>query len=137
MNIIKDIKQLAVDGNVVSVAIGVVLGNALSTVATSFMANIIVPILMVFYAACFGDHTFTISFSMFGSPTNTIMYGAFLKSLFDLIISACAILFVIKHVNAVMNSFDPVIKLCPFCCAKIPVKAVKCQQCSSELPKAE
>lgn len=135
MSIIKDIKQLAVDGNVVSVAIGVILGNALCNAISSLMTNIFVPIFIALFSPIVSGHDYTMSVTFFGSVPSIIQYGAFLKTLFDLIISAATILFVIKHINAIMHGFDPVIKLCPYCCAKIPVKAVKCQQCSSDLPK--
>jgi large conductance mechanosensitive channel len=137
MSIVKDIKQLAVDGNVVSVAIGVILGNALCNVISSLMTNILVPVFLSLFSPLVSGHDYTISMTFLGSSPSVIQYGAFLKTVFDLIISAATILFVIKHINAIMHSFDPVIKLCPFCCAKLPVKATKCQQCSSVLPSPE
>lgn len=136
MSVLREIKWLAVEGNVVAVAIGVVLGNALCNVTTSLMANIFVPIFVAIWTHYFGVDTLKASFDFLGTPL-VFQYGAFLKSIFDMILTAFAVFLVVKYIYAIMHSFDPVIKLCPFCYAKIPVKATKCQQCSSVLPSPE
>lgn len=132
MSILREIKLLAVEGNVVAVAIGVLLGNALCNVTTSLMTNMIVPIFAAVWTHYFGSDALKTTFDFIGTPL-VIQYGAFLKSLFDLIITALAIFFVIRYTHAIMHSFDPVIKLCQYCCGKNPIKAIRCQHCASDL----
>jgi large conductance mechanosensitive channel len=128
-------KKFLVRGNVVDLAVAVVIGVAFGTVITSFVNNILTPLI----AAIAGKPDFSaLSFTINGSK---ILYGTFLNALISFVLIAIAVYFFIV---VPMNTFlarlkrgeippDPTTKKCPECLSEIPIQARRCAFCTSSL----
>jgi large conductance mechanosensitive channel len=135
--VVKDFKQFLLRGNVVDLAVGIVIGVAFGAVVTGFVADIITPII----AAIFGSHdfsalTFTIHKSQF-------LYGDFINKLISFVtIAAAVFFFVVRPVNALMARrrteppVDELTRKCPECLSEIPTEARRCAFCTAELTGA-
>jgi large conductance mechanosensitive channel len=131
----KGFKQFLLRGNVVDLAVGVVIGAAFGTVVASFVKDILTP----FIAAIVKQPDFsTMMFEVNGSK---IMYGSFLNALIAFLLVATAVYyFVVLPVNALMARArkepvpaDPTTKKCPECLSEIPIDARRCAHCTSPL----
>jgi len=128
-------KKFLFRGNVVDLAVAVVIGAAFGAVVTSFVGNILTPLI----AAIAGKPDFSaFSFTINGSK---ILYGTFLNALISFVLVAIAVYFFIV---VPMNTFlarlkrgelppDPTTKKCPECLSEIPLQARKCAFCTSSL----
>ncbi|MDR1800764.1 MAG: large conductance mechanosensitive channel protein MscL [Lachnospiraceae bacterium] len=120
-------------GNVVNLAVGVIIGAAFQKVITSLTDNVISPVLGLLAGANFDS----LSVTFLGV---TLTYGAFLTSLVDFILMAFVIFLIVKFMNYILtigkkdDEAQPETKECPYCLSQINVKAVKCPNCTSELP---
>jgi large conductance mechanosensitive channel len=131
---LKEYKQFVLRGNVVDLAVAVVIGVAFGAVITSLVTNIITPII----AAIFGQPDFSgLSFTLNGSE---ILYGAFLNSVIGFLIIVTAIFFlVVKPINAMMSRMrteptpDPLTGKCPFCLSEVQIGATRCPFCTQEI----
>jgi large conductance mechanosensitive channel len=134
---LREFKQFLLRGNLVDLAVAVVVGVAFGAVVTSFVGNIITPLIAAIIGKPdFSNLTFTINHS-------TFRYGAFINSLISFVVIATVVFFlVIKPVNAFMRrsgmapSSDPKMKDCPECLTEIPEKARRCPHCTSSLLEA-
>ena len=100
MNIIKEFKEFAVKGNVVDMAVGIVIGAAFGKIVSSFVANIITPPIGVLVGGVqFSKLQIILTNTIDGKPI-TMKYGLFLQSVFDFIIVAFAIFMVVKGMNS-------------------------------------
>ena len=133
----KDFRAFLLRGNVVDLAVGVVIGVAFAALVTSFVGDLITPILAaIFGEPDFSDLTFTINDSEF-------RYGAFLNALIAFVlIAAVLFFFVVKPVNALMarRKTEPDVETttrgCPECLSEIPVGARRCAFCTAEVAPA-
>ena len=133
----KDFKEFLLRGNLVEVAIGIVLGLAFAAVVAAFVADLITPLL----AAIGGNPNFdSLSFTINGSH---FRYGHFINTLLTFLIVAAVIFFlVVKPVNALMARrrteapVDEQTRPCPECRSEIPVLARRCAFCTSEVAPA-
>jgi large conductance mechanosensitive channel len=129
-----EFKQFILRGNVIDLAVAVVIGAAFGAIVTSLVTNIITPLI----AAIFGQPDFSgLSFTLNGSE---ILYGAFLNSVIGFLIIATVIFFaVVKPMNAVMTRMrteptpDPLTGKCPFCLSEVQVGATRCPFCTQEI----
>ncbi len=133
--LLTDFKQFLLRGNVVDLAVAVVIGTAFTAVVKALVADIITPIV----AAIFGKPNFaTLSFTINGSHFN---YGDFLNNVLTFVTIAAAVFFiVVAPINALMSrraKEDPATKECPECTSAIPVNAKRCPLCTSQLVTAE
>jgi large conductance mechanosensitive channel len=135
---IKGFRDFILRGNVVDLAVAVVIGAAFGAVVTSFVDNIITPII----AAIFGKPDFAgLVFTINGSK---FQYGLFINAVVSFLLIAAAIYFVVVVPMNRMNELrargkapeDPATKQCPECLSEIPVAAKKCAFCTSEQPTA-
>lgn len=117
---IEEFKAFALRGNVMDMAIGVIIGGAFTSIVTSLTENLINPIL--------------------GGAE--LRYGAFITSIINFLIMAFVLFCLLKTVNKLTAlgkkpeaPAEPTTKVCPFCCSEIPIKAVKCAHCGSDQPK--
>lgn len=127
---LKEFKAFVLRGNVVDLAIAVVIGAAFGAVVTAFVKDIITPLIGIPGKADFANLTFTINGSVF-------RYGDFINVVIAFIsIAAAVFFFVVKPVNH-MRGVDPDadndMRECPECLTSIPVAASRCSACTSEV----
>lgn len=138
MSIIKEFKTFALRGNMVDLAIGVVIGAAFGKVVSSLVNDIIMPpIGYLLGGVNFADLAFTIREKTATVPAVQIKYGAFINSIIDFLIVALVIFAVIKVMNR-LSLHGPVVdepttKECPECKMSIPITAKRCGHCTVPL----
>ena len=130
-----EFKEFISKGNVMNLAVGVIIGGAFSAIVTSFIDNIINPLI-----SCIGGKDVQGKIHLIGD--NYIDYGAFISAIINFIIMAFIIFLLVKAVNKAMSvgkKEEEVIeevttKTCPFCKSEIAIDAVKCPHCTSDIP---
>ena len=133
---IQEFKDFAMKGNVVDMAIGVVIGGAFGNIVTSIVNDIFTPLI----AYVFGDVDFThLAIHLRGEGENavTLNYGNFIQVVLNFIIIALCLFAVVKAMNK-MRKPAPAPKaarVCPFCKSEIADDATRCPHCTSELAK--
>lgn len=131
-NFFKEFTTFALRGNVMDLAVAVVIGAAFQGIVTSLTKDIISPILGLFARTDLSAFTLDIL-------NVQIRYGAFLTAVINFVIMAFAIFFMIKVVNQVASlkktkkEVEAKTKICPYCCTEIPVKAQRCPNCTTSL----
>jgi large conductance mechanosensitive channel len=141
---LKEFKDFALKGNVLDMAIGVIIGGAFGKIISSLVSDVLMPpigLLMgkVDFSSLFINLSGTPQPSLTaakaaGAPT--INYGVFLQATFDFIIIAFVIFMVVKQVNRLKKpepTAAPATKDCPQCLSTIPIKATKCAHCTSNV----
>lgn len=149
---LKEFKEFALKGNIMDMAIGVIIGGAFQKIVSSLVNDIIMPLIAIFTGKMdFSDLTFTIGNSQ-------IKYGSFITTIVDFLIIAFSIFIAIRSINKLndktkenmekiskKNKFlkrknikkepktEPTIKVCPYCFSEINIKATKCPNCTSDL----
>jgi large conductance mechanosensitive channel len=133
---LKDFKAFILRGNVVDLAVAVVIGAAFGTVVTSFVANLLTPLISIPGKADFSSLRFTVNGSVF-------KYGDFLNELIAFVFIAAAVFFfVIKPINALAarrkkgQEAEPGTRDCPECLSEIPELARRCAFCTAEVQPA-
>ena len=131
---LKEFKAFLLRGNVVDLAVAVVIGIALGAVIAALVADIITPLI----AAIFGSHDF--SALTFTINNSTFLYGAFINAVVAFVLVAAAIFFVVvKPMNALNARRAPVeatTRPCPECLSEIPLAARRCAFCTAEVGAA-
>ena len=130
----KDFKEFLLRGNLVELAVAVVIGVAFGALVTSFVENLVTPLLAAIGGEPdFSALTFTINDSVF-------RYGAFFNALISFLVIAAVIYFlVVKPVNALMERakteppVDETVRDCPECLSSIPAGARRCMFCTTEV----
>lgn len=143
----KEFKDFAMRGNVMDMAIGIIIGAAFGKIVSSFVNDVLMPPL----GLLLGDSDFTNKFITLKGGTFatidaakeagavTLNYGLFVNTVIDFLIIAFAIFIVVKQINRLKKQPEappPNTKECPFCLSAVPIKASRCGHCTSEL-KAE
>jgi large conductance mechanosensitive channel len=131
MSLLTDFKKFLLRGNVIDLAVAVVLGVAFSAVVAALVRDLLTPLI----ATIFGKHDFSaLAFTINGS---TFRYGDFINYLIAfLTVAAAMFFFVVLPVNRLMAhraEEDPDSKSCPECTTAIPIKARRCPQCTAQL----
>jgi large conductance mechanosensitive channel len=134
LSLLNDFKRFLFRGNVIDLAIAVVIGAAFGAVVKALVADLLTPIIaLIFGKPDFGALTFTINSSEF-------RYGDFLNNIFTFVsVAAAVFFFVITPVNRLMArraQEDPDTKECPECTSAIPTKARRCPACTTQLAGA-
>ena len=140
----KEFKEFAVKGNVMDMAVGIILGAAFGKIVSSFVADVIMPpIGMVLGKMDFSELFINLSAKPVASLAEAkaagvpvIKYGMFINTIIDFVIIAFAIFLVIQQLNRLKKAPQPAppnTKDCPFCLSAIPIKATRCPQCTSEV----
>lgn len=129
----KEFKEFAMKGNVVDLAIGVVIGAAFGKIVTSLVSDIIMPLV----GLLLGKVDFSNLFIPLPSGA-TLKYGNFINNIIDFLIVAFAIFFVIRQLSRFNKkkeavSAAPTTKMCQYCCTDIPIEATRCPHCTSQL----
>ncbi len=141
---LKEFKQFAMRGNMIDLAVGVVLGAAFGGVVSSLVRDIITPPL----GKILGGVDFSDLFLVLGSASYpslkvardagaaTLNYGLFLNAVINFLLIAVALFFVVKAVNALHRAPPPAApteKDCPHCASRISLRATRCPHCTSAL----
>ena len=147
---LKEFKEFAMKGNMLDMAVGIVIGAAFGLIITSLVADVIMPPI----GLLLGGIDFSSIFSVlkegkvagpYATPAAakaagavTINWGIFINTIINFLIVAFAIFLLVKGVNKMRREkvADPTTKECPYCLSAIPLKATRCPQCTSELKAA-
>jgi large conductance mechanosensitive channel len=141
---IKEFKEFVVKGNVLDMAVGIIIGASFGKVVTSFVNDVMMPpIGLLLGKVDFSNLFINMSGKSFESLADakkagaaTLNYGLFLNTTIDFLIVGFAIFILVRQVNRLKRQTPaaaPVTRDCPFCFTDIPVKATRCPHCTSTL----
>ena len=130
---LEEFKAFAMRGNVLDMAVGVVVGGAFTAIVTALVDDIINPVIGLFFKMDFSD----VVINLGGS---SIKIGDFVNNVINFLIVAFVLFVVIKAINALHKKpaepaapAAPTTKACPYCQTEIPIKAVRCPHCTTKL----
>jgi large conductance mechanosensitive channel len=142
---LKDFKEFALRGNVIDLAIGVIIGSAFGKIISSLVNDILMPpigLLLnnVDFSNLFiglGKTKYATLADAQAAGAATINYGLFLNNVIDFIIVALVVFLLIRQINRLTKKPAPVVepttRECPYCITQVSVKATRCPNCTSEL----
>ena len=137
MSIAKEFKEFAMRGNVVDMAVGIVIGGAFGKIVSSMVSDVIMPpIGLILGNVDFSSLSITLREKTTDAAAVTIKYGLFINTVLDFVIVAFAIFMVIKQMNRLKKKEAPAevtTKECPKCFSTIALKASRCPNCTSEI----
>ena len=140
----KEFKEFVMKGNVLDMAVGIIIGVAFGKIITSFVSDILMPPLGLLLGKMDFSNMF-INLSGQSYPTiaaakaagaATLNYGIFINTIIDFLIVASAIFLLVRQVNKMKRApatAAPTTKDCPFCASAIPIPAKRCPHCTSQL----
>jgi large conductance mechanosensitive channel len=142
----KEFKEFAMKGNVVDLAIGIIIGGAFGAIVSSLVNDIIMPIIgRILGSLNFSDLFINLTPDKAATSLKvakdlgaaTVNYGVFINTIINFLIIALVLFFLIKAMNAMRKPAAapaaPDTKECPYCMTKVPKKATRCPACTSEL----
>jgi large conductance mechanosensitive channel len=140
----KEFKEFAMKGNVLDMAVGIIIGAAFGKIISSIVSDILMPPLgLLLGKVDFSSLFINISGQSYATLAEaqkanaaTINYGLFINSIINFVIVAFAIFLLVKQVNRVKKepaAAAPATKDCPFCASAIPIPAKRCPHCTSQL----
>ena len=143
----KEFKEFVMRGNVMDLAIGIIIGAAFGKIITSFVSDILMPpIGLLFGKVDFGNLYVNLSGGHYDTlkaakeaGAATINYGLFLGTVIDFLIVGFVIFLMIRQINRMKRKQDepaPATRECAFCLSSISIKATRCPQCTSDLKTA-
>ena len=153
----KEFKEFAIKGNMIDMAIGVIIGGAFTALVGAFTANIVNPLLALIPGVNSLDEALKIVLKeavvedgAVVSEEVAIKFGAFLSAIITFLILALIIFLLVKSINKMRKAEEerkkvaeppaepaaPTTKICPFCKSEIAIDATRCPHCTSELPSA-
>jgi large conductance mechanosensitive channel len=128
---LKEFKEFAIRGNVVDLAVAVIIGGAFGKIITSLVNDIIMPVIGIFMG---GVDFASLAITVGGAE---IKYGSFIQNIVDFVIVAFVIFLLVRAINRMRAPAPapaaPTTKECPRCFTNIPIKATRCPNCTSEL----
>lgn len=144
---LKEFKEFALRGNVIDMAVGIIIGAAFGKIVSSLVSDVIMPpIGKLMGGVDFGELYFNLSGGEYASRTAateagavTMNYGVFLNTVIDFLIVAFVIFFVIRQMNKLKRKEEapaPTTKNCSRCLMEVPLKATRCAHCTSDLAAA-
>ncbi len=149
----KEFKEFALRGNVVDMAVGIIIGAAFGNIVSSLVADVIMPPIGLLLGKVDFSNLFIVLKGGAVPPPYpslaaakaagavTLNVGVFVNAIINFLIVALAIFMVVKSMNVVRSRQEapppaPTTKECPFCLSRIPLKATRCPHCTSELKSA-
>jgi large conductance mechanosensitive channel len=143
---LKEFKAFAMRGNVLDMAVGIIIGAAFGKIITSFVNDILMPpIGLLLGKVDFSSLFINISGQTYATLAEakkagaaTLNYGLFLNTVLDFLIVAFAIFLLIRQVNKLQRQpepapVEPTTKDCPYCLSAVPLKALRCGHCTSQI----
>ena len=137
--IVAEFKKFIMRGNVMDMAVGVIIGGAFTTISKSLNEDIISPILAIFGGVDFSHLKLVMGT---GETPPTLAYGNFITAVINFLITAFVVFILIKVLNVVTDKLtpkkeekpvEPTTKKCPYCISEIPIEATRCPHCTSEV----
>ena len=141
---LKEFKEFVMRGNVLDLAVAVIIGGAFGKIITSFVNDILMPpIGLLLGGVDFSNLFISLNGQSYPSLADaiaagvpTLNYGIFINTVIDFLIVAFVIFFVVRTANRMKKpapAAAPITKECPFCFTSIPLKATRCPNCTSQL----
>lgn len=140
-------------GSVIDLAVGVIIGSAFTAIVTSLVNDIIMPLISLVTGGISFENWFICldggSYATLAEATeagaSVLAYGSFINAIINFILIALVIFMMVRSINRIHTKLEkekpaeeaPTTKECPFCFSQIPIKAVKCSCCTSDLPTEE
>lgn len=139
---IAEFKKFIMRGNVMDMAVGVIVGGAFTTIVNSLNQDILTPILAIFGGTDFSYLTLTLGS---GENAPVLNYGSFITAVINFLITALVIFLLIKLINKIGDKLShkenkpaaPTTKKCPFCKSEIAIEATRCPHCTSMLEETK
>lgn len=141
-NFVSEFKKFAMRGNVIDMAVGIIIGAAFGKIVDSLVKDVLMPpIGLLLGKVDFSDLKLVLTS---GENPVSINYGLFINALISFLIVAFAVFILIKAINKLQEKMvkeeakeqaaaEPTTKTCPYCCSEIPLKACRCPHCTSEI----
>jgi len=148
----KEFKEFALKGNVIDMAVGIIIGASFGTIVNSLVTDVIMPPIGMVLGKVDFSNLFVVlqegkTLGPYASPAAakaagavTLNYGIFLNSVISFLIVAFAVFILVRSINRLRRLEEtappaeaPAVKECPFCLSVVPLKAVRCGHCTSEL----
>ena len=127
---LKEFKEFAMRGNVLDLAVAVIIGGAFGKIITSLVADVLMPLIgLVLGGINFSELAFTVGEAV-------VKWGAFVQSILDFVIVAFVIFMIVRAMNRMQKPAPvaaPTTKECPYCFSTISLKATRCPNCTSQL----
>ena len=130
---LKEFRDFAMRGNVMDLAVAVIIGGAFGKIIASLVNDILMPLIgLLLGGISFADLSFTVKESV-------VMYGSFIQAIVDFILVAFVIFMLVRTMNNMKNKetapapAEPTTKECPHCFTTISIKATRCPNCTSQL----
>jgi large conductance mechanosensitive channel len=149
---LKEFKEFAMRGNVVDMAVGIIIGAAFGTIVKSLVSDVIMPPIGLLLGNVNFENLFIVlKQGMIAAPyaslaeaqeagAVTVNYGTFINTIISFIIVAFAVFLLIRNINKLKREkkapAEPTTKECPYCFSNIPIKATRCPNCTSQLAGA-
>ena len=136
---INEFKKFIMRGNVMDMAVGVIVGGAFTAIVTSLNQDILTPILGIFGGTDFSNLKITLGL---GENAPILCYGNFITAVLNFLITAFVIFCLVKAINTISEKLTPkheeeeaapTTKICPYCKSEIDIEAVRCPHCTSIL----
>jgi large conductance mechanosensitive channel len=150
---LKEFKEFAMRGNVVDMAVGIIIGAAFGTIVKSLVADVLMPPIGMLMGGVDFSNFFVVLSA--GDPAGpyaalidaqaagavTINYGMFINTIISFLIVAFAVFLVIRGINRLKREeeappAEPTTKECPYCLSEVPINATRCSSCTSQLEAA-
>lgn len=146
----KDFKEFAMKGNVIDLAVGVIIGGAFQKIVSSLVSDVVMPLIgLITGGISFADkffvfgledgETFATAQAAIDAGKNVLTYGNFIDAVLNFIIMAFVIFLFIKGISKLKRApkeepaAEPTTKVCPFCKSEIAIDATRCPHCTSEI----
>ncbi len=148
--IINEFKDFIMRGNVMDMAVGVIIGAAFQSIVNSLVNDVIMPVITLitggidftnWFISLDGSHYATLAAAQEAGAA-TLNYGVFITSVIQFLIMAFVIFMIVKGMNTIESKVEhkedeapaaPTTKICPYCKSEIPIDATRCPHCTSEL----
>ena len=140
---LKEFRDFIARGNVIDLAVGVIIGAAFGKIVTSLVEGMIMPPVGLLLGRIDFSSLFLVLVSLDAAKkagVPVIAYGQFINDVISFLIVAAAVFVLVKQVNRIKSSVDkplpsaaPTTKDCPFCASTISIKATRCPHCTSQL----
>jgi large conductance mechanosensitive channel len=138
MSVVKEFKEFAMRGNVLDLAIGIIIGGAFGKVVSSMVSDVLMPPIGVLIGGVdFSSFGLTLKDAVDKTPASVLKYGVFFNHIIDFTIVAFAVFLIVKAVNRMKRKAEvpvaPTTKVCPECSMTIPLAAKRCGFCTTTL----